>query len=246
MIIRLNLIYQLEITQKILLSGFYFIEENIIITLEKSSKDKKREIVLNNAKEDNNENNYNSTIDNNEYITYRKNDKYYNKKKLIFINQYFINPNCYNIYCIYHPEKQKTHISEASFPKYSMKNNIYDIDSKKNIQVYDDFDANQNLNFIIQSQSTSTLNQISSDKLNLKKRNKKEKKNKQKKNDFRNYQILLVIIAFVILFLQINFNFIAKNTNKSIEYSNNILLNFKNFYALYNCVYSSILSLVCI
>ena len=246
-IIRLNLIYPLEITRKILLSGFYSIENNIIITLDKSTKEKKREIVLNkDSKDDNDENKYNSSIDNNEYITFKRNDKYYNKKKLIFINQYFINPNCYNIYCVYHSEKQKTHISEASSPQNSAKKNIYNIESKKNIEIYGDYEPNQNLNFIMQSQSSTTFAQISSDKLNLKKRNKKDKINKRKKNDFRNCQFLLVIIAFIILFFQIIIHYITLKTNKSIECNNNILMNFKNFYALYNCVYTTIFSLICI
>ena len=48
--LRLNLIFPLKISKKILLTGFYSVEKNIIITLDKSTNENKKEIVNRKAK----------------------------------------------------------------------------------------------------------------------------------------------------------------------------------------------------
>ena len=71
----LNLIYPLKMSRKILLTGVYSLEKNIIITLDKSSKEIKKEIILNH------EDNEDTLIyDDIELITYKKGEKYYQKK----------------------------------------------------------------------------------------------------------------------------------------------------------------------
>jgi len=97
----LNLIYPLKMSRKILLIGVYSLEKDIIITLDKSSKEIKKEIILNH--EDNEDN---LIYDDIELITYKKGEKYYQKKKLVFINNYSINPNSYNIYTIYKKKRK--------------------------------------------------------------------------------------------------------------------------------------------
>ena len=89
------------------------------------------------------------------------------------------------------------------------------------------------------------MNRISNDKLNLNKRNKSLKKNKQKRI-FKNYQILLILLSFLILLYHFFFHLIAEKTNKEIISNSMILLNFKNYFAIYNFIFSSILSLVCV
>ena len=106
----LNLIYPLKISRKILLTGVYSLEKNIIITLDKSSKEIKKEIIL---KHEDNEDNL--IYDDIELITYKKGEKFYKKQKLVFINNYSFNPNSYNIYTIY---KKKENISESKINSY--------------------------------------------------------------------------------------------------------------------------------
>ena len=89
------------------------------------------------------------------------------------------------------------------------------------------------------------MNRISNDKINLIKRNKSLKKNKQKRR-FKNIQLLLILLSFSILLFQFFFHLIAISTNKIILSNSMILLNLKNYFALYNFIFSSILSLVCI
>ena len=113
--LELSLIYTLEMTRKILLTGIYSVEKNIIITIDKSSKEQKKEIILNIEDKKDLNNNYDSSNMSNEMIKYRGNEKYYNNKKLIFINKYNINLNVYNIYYINHTEKQKTHINSIIY-----------------------------------------------------------------------------------------------------------------------------------
>ena len=89
------------------------------------------------------------------------------------------------------------------------------------------------------------MNRISNDKPNLIKLNKSLKKNKQKRL-FKNYQILLILLSFLILLYHFFFHLIAEKTNKEIISNSMILLNFKNYFAIYNFIFSSILSLVCV
>ena len=235
----LNLIYPLKMSRKILLTGIYSLEKDIIITLDKSSKEIKKEIILNH--EDNEDN---LIYDDIELITYKKGEKYYQKQKLVFINNYSINPNSYNIYTIY---KKKENISESKINSHRYGSKISNI--CKNSRLSDiksgDIYGNPNFNFLIQNQSSSTLNFYSNDKINLIKRNKSLKKNKQKRS-FKNYQILLILLSFSILLFQFCFHLIAESKNKIITSNSMILLNLKNYFALYNIIFSSILSLVCI
>ena len=237
----LNLIYPVEMSRKILLTGFYSLEKNIIITLDKSSKEKKNEIILSN--EDINENSYYDDI---EYITYKKGEKYYQKKKLVFINNYSINPNNYNIYTILNTKKQ-ANMNESQINSHRYSSKISNVGKNSRISDFKSGEVNRNpnFNFLIQNQSSSALNRISNDKINLIKRNKSLKKNKQKRV-FKNCQILLILLSLCIILFQGFFHLIAENTNKSIISNSMILLNFKNFYAIYNCIFSSILSLVCV
>ena len=78
--LELSLIYTLEMTRKILLTGIYSVEKNIIITIDKSSKGQKKEIILNTEDKKDLNNNYDSSNKNNEMIKYRGNEKYYNNK----------------------------------------------------------------------------------------------------------------------------------------------------------------------
>ena len=242
--LRLNLIYQLEITKKILLSGIYSVEKNIIITLDKGTKEKKNEIVLNYDEEEN-ENKYNSSINiNKSLIKYKKNERYFNNRKLIFINSYSINPNIYNIYYVSHTDKQKTiKVNTDSEIKKSKKSNLYyDIDSKVG-----DSEANQNFNFLIQSQtSASTFNQFSNDRYNLKKRGKGNIKNNKRKNNFKYYQYFLLIFSILMLFIQIICHLSVKKYNNYNSSQNRILILFRNYYGLFNILFTSTLSVVCL
>jgi hypothetical protein len=77
--LKVNLIYPIKVTKKILISGIYSIEKNIIVTLDKSTEEKKEEYVLNyDDEEEQNE------IKNNILVKYKRNAKYYNNQKLIF------------------------------------------------------------------------------------------------------------------------------------------------------------------
>ena len=164
-------------SRKILLTGFYSLEKNVIITLDKSSKEKKNEIILTN--EDTNED---SIYDDFEFITYKKGEKYYQKQKLVFINNYFINPNNYNIYTIFNAKKQANmNESQINSLRYSSKISNVGKNSRVSEIKSGEINRNPNFNFLIQNQSSSTLNRISNDKINLIKRNKSLKKNKQKR-----------------------------------------------------------------
>ena len=124
------------------------------------------------------------------YIKFKKNDKFYNGKKLLFLTKFYVNPNCYNVYSIYHTEKQKTY--RKSFKNDDDKkniNNLFDIESKKNIYVGAESNT-QNYNFLMQeSQTSSTFAQVSNDVQNFKKREKSGKKEKKKAHHFQYYQI---------------------------------------------------------
>ena len=242
--LKLSLFYSLEMTKQILLGGIYSIEKNVIITLDKSNKDIKKEYILNLEQKDN-EDKYNSTINNNNFIKFKKNEKYYNNQKLVFIIKYIINSNIYNIYYIFHSEKQNTVKEDLQFnSKNSLKNNN-DKDSKIKIDISD---GNKNFNFLIQSTSASasTFIQISNDKQNFKKRNKSSKKENKKKKNFQYFQIILVIFSFIIIISQIASHISIAKYNNYVYYQNSALTALKNYYSLYNALFTSILSIVCL
>ena len=237
--LRLNLIYPLKITKKILLYGIYSIEKNVIITLDKSTEEKKEEYVLNS--DDNEEQN---EIKNNFLVKYKKNTKYFNNQKLIFVDKYFINPNIYNIYYIDKIENQKTIKDDII---QNEKNIIYSYNNsfiKKDI--YGNSDGG-NINFFIQSTaSTSTFSQMNNDKQGFKKRNKGKKNNNKKKMHFKYYQISIAIISIFILLCQIVYHFSINNYNNNLSYKNTALIMLKNYYGLFNTLFTSILSLACL
>ena len=149
-------------------------DRNIIITLDKSTNENKQEIVLNC------EINETSKIDNDSenkanLIKYKKDDKYYNSKKLLFITKFYVNPNCYNIYSIFHTDKQRTFLMDKRKDDAQKNNNAYDVKSKNNIYAGAE-STTQNYNFMMMSQASSTFNQASNDILNFKKRDKGGKK----------------------------------------------------------------------
>ena len=241
--LELNLIYPLNISKKILLTGFYSLEKNIIITLDKSTNESKKEIVLN-SDETNQETeikNYSSTEA--QLITYKKEDKYYKGKKLLFITKFYVNPNCYQVYSIFHTEKQRTYKQEKILDEIQ-KNNLYDIESKNNF--YAGAESTQNFNFMMQSQTSSTFNQISNDSQNFKKRDKGGKKENKKTQYFKYYQFGLLFFAFAILIIQIIAHFIISNTISHYNSQNMALTMLKNYYGIFNMMFASILSISCI
>ena len=237
--LRLNLIYPLKVTKKILLYGVYSIEKNIIITLDKSTEEKKEEYVLN--YDDNEEQN---EIKTNFLVNYKKKVKYFNNKKLVFVDKYFINPNIYNIYYIQKIEKQKT-IKEDNIR--NEKNNLYNnINLNNKNDIYRDSYCG-NINFLIQSTaSTSTFNQLNNDRQELKKRNKGGKINYKKKKDFKYYQISIVIISVFVLISQLICHIAINIYNNNLGEKNMALTMFKNYYAIFNILFTSILSLSCL
>jgi len=237
--LKVNLIYPLKVTKKILLSGSYSIEKNIIITLDKSTEEKKEEYVLNyDDEEEQNE------IKNNILVKYKRKAKYYNNQKLIFVDKYFINPNIYNIYYIYKEEKQKSIKDDII---QSGKKNLYDNnESKIKNNIYGESDGT-NYNFLIQSTaSTSTFNQFSNDRQGFKKRNKGGKKDDDKKKHFKYYQIGIVIFSIIILLCQVVCHIAIIRYNNNLENKNLALSIFKNYYGLFNVLFNSILSLSCL
>ena len=113
-------------------------------------------------------------------IKYKKNDKYYNGKKLFFITKLYVNPNCYNIYSLFRSEKQRSYRLEKEKAE-NQTNNKNEIESKKNIYAGGE-STTQNFNFYMMS-STSTFNSMVTDTQNFKKREKGKKENKKKLND---------------------------------------------------------------
>ena len=245
--LRLNLIYPIEITKQILLSGIYYVENNIIITLDKSSKDRNKEIILNyEEKESISENKYIPLETNKTLIKIKKNEKYYKNQKLIFINKYFINPNCYNIYSILNPIRQKTYKNEINTQtRISMKNPLFEITSKMQNDIYGESEGN-NFNYLLQSTSASTFSKISNDKHNYKKRNKAGNKNNKKKRSFKYFQIGLLIFAIIIILCQFICHITIINNNNYNENQNMALMFFRNYYGLFNTLVISILSSVCL
>ena len=237
--LKLNLIYPLNVTKKILLTGFYSVDKNIIISLDKSTKESKKEIVLNSD-----EKKYESEIRNYssneiELIKFKKNDKYYNGKKLFFITKFFINPNCYNIYSIFHTEKQRTYKMEKIMDELK-NNNIYE-DSKN-------FGAEstiQNFNFMM-SQTSSTFNQITNDIQGFKKRDKGGKKENNKNNYFKYFQFSLIFISFILFLFEIIIHIILKNSTSHIDNKNSALTLLKNYYSIFINVFTTTLTISCL
>ena len=234
----LFLIYQLKMTRQILLAGIYSIEKNIIITLDKSTKEKSKELILNTD-----ERNFEEECNNNIFIKYKRDNKYYNNQKLFFINRYFINPNYYNIYKIIGPKKQKTHKDEVCISsKASMKNLLLYLKDDN----HGESDGKHNFSSLIQSASASTFAQTTFDNNNFKKRNKSGKKNIKKNNNFLYLQISIVILAILILLCQSIIYKITKNKKLFNDSQNLILMNLKNFYGVFNHLFTSSISLACI
>ena len=243
--LRLNLIYPLNISKKVLLTGFYSIDKNIVITLDKSTKESKKEIVLNSE-----EKRYENSIKKNssnetELIKYKKFDKYYNGKKLLFVTKFYVNPNCYNIYSIYHTDKQRTFKIDKLLEDIDKNNNVYDPESKKNIYGGAESQTN-NYNFLMQSQTSSTFGQISGDVQNFKKRDKGGRKEKNQTHYFTYYQFGLVILAFLVLLFQIIAHISLNNSIIHFNNQNMALTMLKNYYGIFNNMFTTILSTSCL
>ena len=183
-------------------------------------------------------------IKNNILVKYKRNAKYYNNQKLIFVDKYFINPNIYNIYYIYKEEKQKSIRNDII---QNGRNNLYNnIESKNKNNVYRESDG-ANFNFLIQSTaSTSTFNQFSNDRQGFKKRNKGGNKDIEKKKYFKYYQFGIVMLSIIILLCQVACHIAITNYNNNLGNKNLALSIFKNYYGIFNVIFNSILSLSCL
>ena len=240
--LKLNLIYPLDVTKKILLTGLYVVNKNIIITLDKSTKENKKECVLNFDENQiknvsNNGNNIEERL-----IKYKKNDKYYNGKKLFFITKLYVNPNCYNIYSLFRSERQRSYKMEKEKGE-NQTNNKYELESKKNIYAGVE-STTQNFNFYMMS-STSTFNSMVTDTQNFKKREKGKKENK-KKSYIKYYQITIFIFALFIFLIQIIFHISLNSSLIHMDNQNGVLTMLKNYYGLFNNMLTSTLLLSCI
>ena len=181
---------------------------------------------------------------NKDFIKYKKNEKFYKNQKLLFINKYFINPNCYNIYTILNPIKQKTYKNDINL-QTNMKNPLFEINSKMQNDIFGESEGN-NFNFLLQSTSASTFSKISNDKHNYKKRNKSGNKNNKKKKTFKYFQIGLIICAIIIIFCQFIFHISIINNNNYNANQNMALMLFQNYYGLFNTLAISTLSSACL
>ena len=238
--LKLNLIYPLGMAKQILLTGFYSVDRNIIITLDKSTNENKKEIVLNSG-----ESKFKSEIGNystqeTELIKYKKKDKYYNGKKLFFVTKFYVNPHIYNIYSLFTTEKQKTYKKEKIMDGIA-RNNLYDIESRFG----GGESTTQNLNFM-QTQTSSTFNQITKDVQNFKRREKGGKKDNKKIYYLKYYQIGLLIIALVILLFQFLSHILLNYSIKGIDNKNSVLMMLKNYFGIFNNIFTSTLSLACL
>ena len=240
--LRLNLIYPLTLTKKVLLTGLYSMDKNIIITLDKSTEESKKEIVLNTDEKKIESEIGNYSWNEIDLIKYKNNNKYYNGKKLLFLTKYFINPNCYNIYSIFFTEKQRTFKMDRMSEVYQKNNNIYDHESKNNLAE----STTHNFNFMMQSQTSSTFNQISNDVQNFKKRDKGGKKDNKKTHYFKYYQIALLFLAFSIFLFQIISHVTLNYSLIHISNKNTALIWLKNYYGIYNNLFTYTLSYVCL
>ena len=243
--LKLNLIYPVYMSKKILLTGFYSVNRNIIITLDKSTNEDKKEIVLNSEISPSLKSeigNFPSKEIN--LIKYKKGDKYYNSRKLLFITKFYVNPNCYNVYSIFHTEKQKTFRMDKMKDDAQKNNNAFDPESKNNI--YTGAESTQNFNFMMMSQTSSTFNQMSNDLLNFKKRDKGVKKENKKNNYFKYCQLGILLFIILIIAFQLIAHILLNNNIIVIDEKNSTLVILKNYFTVYNMILGSILSIVCL
>ena len=244
--LKLNLIYPVNIAKKILLTGFYSVNRNIIITLDKSTNENKKEIVLNSEINQNIKSEVgNYSTDEINLIKYKKGDKYYKSKKLLFITKFYVNPNCYNIYSIFHTDKQRTFLMDKKKDDAQKNNNAFDLESKNNIYTGAE-STTQNFNFMMMSQTSSTFNQMSNDILNFKKRDKGGKKENKKNNYFRYYQFGLLIFIILIFLFQLIAHIILNNNIILIDGKNSALIKLKTYYGMFSSMFTSTLSITCI
>ena len=240
----LNLIYPLNISKEIMLMGFYTVDKNIVIALDKGTKESKKEIVLN-ADEDNTQSELqNYSANEAQLIKYKNDSKYFHGKKLHFIKKFYVNPNCYNIYSIFHSEKQRTYRADKIMGEAQKKNNLYDYDSKDNIHVGAESVAN--FNFMMQSQASSTFMQITNESQNYKKRDKGGKKENKKTRTYIYYQFGLIFFNLGIFIFQIISHVILSRSIVEFDNQNFALIMLKNYYGVFNNVFTSILSISCL
>ena len=241
--LKLNLIYPIGISKKILLTGFYSVDKNIIITLDKSTNQNKKEIVLNSE-----ENKYTSELRNYssnevELIKYKNNDKYFSGKKLLFVTKFYVNPNCYNIYSIFHSERQRTYKMDKIKDDIQKNNNLFDMESKNNILAES---TTQNFNYMMMSQTSSTFNQIGNDIQGFKKRDKGGKKEKKKNLFFKYYQLGLLFLAIFILLFEIIAHITLYNSILKIDRKNTVATWLKNFNGIFNNMFGTTLTISCL
>ena len=225
-----------------MLMGYYSVDKNIIISLDKSTNENKKEIVLNPD-----ENNILTELENNSsneahLIKYKNNNKYYNGKKLHFIKKLYVNPNCYNIYSIFHSEKQRTYKADKIMEDAKKKNNLYDYESKDNIYAGNE-SVTQNYNFLMQSQASSTFAQVSNDTQNYKKRDKGGKKENKKTRYYIYFQLGLIIFNLFIFLVQLICHIILNYSINEYNNQNLALVMLKNYYGVFNNVFTSVLSI---
>ena len=70
--------------------------------------------------------------------------------------------------------------------------------------------------------------------------------NIQKKKQFKYYQINIVIISIFILISQLACHFFININNKNLGNKNMALTMFKNYYGIFNILFTSVLSLACL
>ena len=241
--LKLNLIYPIGISKKILLTGFYSVDKNIIITLDKSTNQNKKEIVLNSE-----ENKYTSELRNYssnevELIKYKNNDKYFSGKKLLFVTKFYVNPNCYNIYSIFHSERQRTYKMDKIKDDIQKNSNLFDMESKNNILAES---TTQNFNYMMMSQTSSTFNQMGNDIQGFKKRDKGGKKEKKKNLFFKYYQLGLLFLAIFILLFEIIAHITLYNSILKIDRKNTVATWLKNFNGIFNNMFGTTLTISCL
>jgi hypothetical protein len=106
-------------------------------------------------------------------------------------------------------------------------------------------EGNINLNFLVQSSSTSTFTKISNDKQNFIKRNKGGKRDK-KKNNINYYQFSLLIFGLILMIFQIVCHISINDYDSFMGFQNQALSIFKKYFGFFHTIFSSILSLVCL
>ena len=265
--LKLSLIYSLNMSKKVLFSGIYSLDENLIITLDKSNMEKRKECVINNEDENENIKNYNNegnseNSSTTKLVRIKKREKYYKNQKMIFLLKYIINPNVYNVYHILQKRDNKNKNS-SSGETANGKNNLVTNNSNTEVNSSSKFDSNikggmNNGNIIpsinynlfsdIQSQtSASTFYPLTSQNQNFKKKNKNGNSSKNKKLSwFKYYQyflflnVICIIIIFLVIFLYL------KKLQKKLEFKNNTIIILKEYHLVFNMLFTSTLLLSCI